>query len=187
MNGPGIEDGIAALGGALLTSMVAELAGPTINLRGTELAQVISHAASVAGGEVFKEQTGPTAEAKELAIAAITTATYKVVGAFCSRRRKLPNGPQDPDEDEDGQQEEGHVNDGQFDFAELEKKESSFKAAEGLSPDTGEQVKTPNNKPERHALTPMQLSPISKGEPPEHSLEHMDLGMDTGQRRERAD
>ena len=185
--GEGFEEVAAVLGGTLLTSMVAELAGPTTNLRGTELAEAISHAAPVAGGEVFKEQTGLTAEARELAIAAITTATCKVVGAVCSRRRKLPNGPQDMDEDEDEQQEEGHVNDGQFDFAELEKQESSFKAAEESSPNTGEEVKTPNNTPARHALTPMQLSPISKGEPPEHSLEHMDLGMDTGQRRERAD
>ena len=104
MNGPGVEDGIAVLGGTLLTSMVAELAGPIAHLRGTELAQAISHAASVAGGEVFKEQVGLSAEAKELAIAAITTATCKVVGACCNRRRKLPNGPQDKEEDE--QQEE---------------------------------------------------------------------------------
>ena len=79
MNGPGVEDGIPVLGGPLLTIMVAELAGPTAHLRGTELAQAISHAASVAGGEVSKEQPGLSAGANELAIAAITTATCAVV------------------------------------------------------------------------------------------------------------
>ena len=56
--GVGIEEVAPALGGTLPTSMVAEQAGPSGNLRRSELAQALSRAASVAGGGEFKEHTG---------------------------------------------------------------------------------------------------------------------------------
>ena len=59
MPGVGYEEVVAALGGTLLTSMVAEQAGSSGNLRGSELAQALSYAKSMAGGDVFKEPGNP--------------------------------------------------------------------------------------------------------------------------------
>ena len=60
--GVGLEEVIAVVSGTLLTSMVAEQAGSSGNLRGSELAQALSHAASMAGGEEFKMPTGVSKE-----------------------------------------------------------------------------------------------------------------------------
>ena len=71
--GVGVEEIVAVLGGTLLTSMVAEQAGSSGNLRGSELAQALSHAASMAGGEEFQMPTGVSKEVKELAISIRTS------------------------------------------------------------------------------------------------------------------
>ena len=87
--GVGFEEVAAVLGGKLLTSMVAERAGSSGNLRGSELAQALSHAASMTGGEEFKMPTGVSKEVRELAISIGTSMASKAIGALCSRRRKL--------------------------------------------------------------------------------------------------
>ena len=91
--GVGLEEVIAVVSGTLLTSMVAEQAGSSGNLRGSELAQALTKAASMAGGEVFQENTGISKETQELVISMASGVALKAIGAVCSRRRKLqPSG-----------------------------------------------------------------------------------------------
>ena len=113
MPGVGIEEMVAVVSGTLLTSMVAEQAGSSGNLRGSELAQALSYAASMAGGDVFKEPENPeqqgNLQALEVlmikesarisknqhaglskdAIALAGSLAAKVIGAVCKKRNKM--------------------------------------------------------------------------------------------------
>ena len=73
----GIEEVAMLIGGTLVANMVAEPAGSTANVRGSELARALTHAAAMAGGEIFQEHTGISKEAKEVDLAVGTRLAAK--------------------------------------------------------------------------------------------------------------
>ena len=79
---------LAVASGALAASMVAEPGG-SMSLRGSDLAQRLSQAASMAGGDVFQEaasSSGLSGPATALAISAGTQLTTNAIGSLCSKR-----------------------------------------------------------------------------------------------------
>ena len=171
----GLEDLAAVAFGTLATNMVAEPAGSTGHLRGSELAQALSHAASMAGGEVFKEHAGLSQEAKEIAISVATGLAAKAIGAVCSRSRKLPD-----KEAQDGRaQAEHEVNVHGQDKQDEDAPPDMDIEMTNMSPSPGNNpLRTPKAKPEQHSFT---TSPIkeAKSDTSGHSLERMELGMNT--------
>ena len=146
----GLEEIAVVLGGTLLISMVAEQAGSSGNLRGSELAQALSHAASMSGGEDFKMPIGVSKEARELAISIGTSVATKAIGAMCSRRRRLQA---------EGEKDDEHAEPEEDKLSEREPSETERK---NMSPNTeneGKGLVTPQAKPKRHDLT---LSHIKK-------------------------
>ena len=183
--GVGAEEATTVLFGTLLTRMVAEQAGSSGNLRRSELAQALSHAASMAGREEFQGHTGVSREVKELAISIGTSIAAKAVGAMCSRRRRLQA---EGEEDAHAEPEDDTLSGEEPPEPEI-KNMSPNTGEEGKgshpSPKIGEGFVTPRAKPERHNLT---TSPIKneRSETSEHSLGRMmDMIMNTGQRRDR--
>ena len=187
--GVGLEEMAAVVSGTLLTSMVAEQAGSSGNLRGSELAQALSQAASMAGGEDFKMPTGVSKEVKELALSIGTSVAAKAIGAMCSRRRRLRAQGEEGD-DEHAEQEDDKLSEtepSEFEMKNMSPNQEAGGKGSHPSPKIGAGLVTPQANPERHDLT---LSHIKKtrSETSENSLERMmDMTMNTAQRRDRTE